>query len=108
MNDTTAGELYWGELGRDGFIDELWKEIKRAALKHTWDQTPLSDTMSDDERFKILMEEVLETVRATTYDGSNEYEFKAELMQTVAMGACWLMYMKHEAKVLAGQADGRL
>ena len=74
----------------DGILLEVRNEVMRATIKHG------SESMSMPghdvgKRLGILMEEVGEVARATTYDNGNEANKREELIQTAAMAAAWVV-----------------
>lgn len=88
MNLDTAVGMYWDE---NGFTDILWGEIKAAAAEHGWDKVPLNPEMTDFERYKIIMEEIMEYIRSATYDGQEKFDMDKELLQVCAMtGAAYM------------------
>lgn len=111
MRIDIAHELYWDE---HQFVDILWGEMKRAADKHGWDQTPVNPEMSLEEKFIILTEEIGEVAeltesdalfikhltaklgtlaRSLTYDEASKENMKKELLQVTAMAGMAYMSM---------------
>lgn len=95
MNTKEAMELFWFDEDTGlGFCDEIWAEMRRAAAKHNWDQTPLNEVMRPCEKLVILVEEVGEVARAITYDEGNTDQLRKELVQVATMAAAWAMSIK--------------
>lgn len=80
----------------DGLLTEVGEEIIRATKKHGY-ESMAAPGLDTGKRLGILVEEVGEVARATTYDNGDEANKREELIQTAAMALAWV-YADDSAK----------
>lgn len=76
-------------------FEDLQSEIQRAIEKHGKGQTPLNIRMSVGEKLAILMEELGEVARATTYDNQSLGNLTSELLQLATMATAWYQSLSY-------------